>query len=157
MFFATSAAPTLRASNGDTCLYNVPTVMRSSSASIGQLTAPGMWSSANSAGVRTSIVSSSSPSCDRFAVLESSMEKGVDVAEVPELQEIKLTRLSHGGGCGCKIAPALLQQILGEAKGKLPYANLLVGTETSDDAAVYRLNDQQAIIATTDFFMQIGR
>ncbi len=71
------------------------------------------------------------------------------------MTEVKLTRLSHGGGCGCKIAPALLQQILGEAKEKLPYANLLVGTETSDDAAVYRLNDRQAIIATTDFFMPI--
>ncbi|OGT16989.1 MAG: selenide, water dikinase SelD [Gallionellales bacterium RIFOXYB12_FULL_54_9] len=69
--------------------------------------------------------------------------------------EIKLTRLSHGGGCGCKIAPALLQQILGEAREKLPYPDLLVGTETSDDAAVYRLNDTQAIIATTDFFMPI--
>ena len=66
-----------------------------------------------------------------------------------------LTQLSHGGGCGCKIAPALLQSILGAARGKLPFANLLVGTETSDDAAVYRLNDQQAIIATTDFFMPI--
>lgn len=71
------------------------------------------------------------------------------------MSEVKLTQLSHGGGCGCKIAPAMLQKILGEAKEKLPYANLLVGTETSDDAAVYRLNDQQAIIATTDFFMPI--
>jgi selenide, water dikinase len=71
------------------------------------------------------------------------------------MTEVKLTQLSHGGGCGCKIAPALLQEILGAAKEKLPYANLLVGTETSDDAAVYRLNDQQAIIATTDFFMPI--
>lgn len=71
------------------------------------------------------------------------------------MSEIKLTSLSHGGGCGCKIAPALLQKILGDAQDKLPYANLLVGTETSDDAAVYRLNDQQAIIATTDFFMPI--
>ncbi len=71
------------------------------------------------------------------------------------MSEVKLTQLSHGGGCGCKIAPALLQQILGEAQEKLPYANLLVGTETSDDAAVYRLNDQQAVIATTDFFMPI--
>ncbi|MBI2286144.1 MAG: selenide, water dikinase SelD [Nitrosomonadales bacterium] len=71
------------------------------------------------------------------------------------MPEVKLTQLSHGGGCGCKIAPALLQQILGEAKEKLPFANLLVGTETSDDAAVYRLNDQQAVIATTDFFMPI--
>lgn len=71
------------------------------------------------------------------------------------MSEVKLTQLSHGGGCGCKIAPSLLQQILGEAKEKLPFANLLVGTETSDDAAVYRLNDQQAVIATTDFFMPI--
>lgn len=71
------------------------------------------------------------------------------------MSEMKLTRLSHGGGCGCKIAPALLQKILGEAQTSLPFPNLLVGTETSDDAAVYRLNDQQAIIATTDFFMPI--
>ena len=71
------------------------------------------------------------------------------------MSEIKLTQLSHGGGCGCKIAPAMLQQILGVAKQKLPFADLLVGTETSDDAAVYRINDQQAVIATTDFFMPI--
>jgi selenide,water dikinase len=71
------------------------------------------------------------------------------------VSEVKLTQLSHGGGCGCKIAPSLLQEILGKAKDKLPFANLLVGTETSDDAAVYRLNDQQAVIATTDFFMPI--
>jgi len=71
------------------------------------------------------------------------------------MEQIKLTRLSHGGGCGCKISPALLQQILGEAQKKLPFPNLLVGTESSDDAAVYRLNDEQAIIATTDFFMPI--
>jgi len=77
------------------------------------------------------------------------------VSEAQVMPEIKLTQLSHGGGCGCKIAPALLQEILGKAKDKLPFANLLVGTETSDDAAVYRLNDQQAIIATTDFFMPI--
>lgn len=71
------------------------------------------------------------------------------------MPEVKLTQLSHGGGCGCKIAPALLQEILGEAKAKMPFPNLLVGTETSDDAAVYRLNDSQAVIATTDFFMPI--
>ena len=69
---------------------------------------------------------------------------------------IKLTTLSHGGGCGCKIAPAVLSEILATlpAAGGL-YPDLLVGTETSDDAAVYRLNDQQAIVATTDFFMPI--
>jgi len=71
------------------------------------------------------------------------------------MSEIKLTQLSHGGGCGCKIAPSLLREIMGKASEKLPFANLLVGTETSDDAAVYRLNDQQALIATTDFFMPI--
>ncbi|MFA5370987.1 MAG: selenide, water dikinase SelD [Sideroxydans sp.] len=71
------------------------------------------------------------------------------------MTEVKLTGLSHGGGCGCKIAPALLREILGEAKQKLPFPDLLVGTETSDDAAAYRLNDEQAIIATTDFFMPI--
>ena len=71
------------------------------------------------------------------------------------MSEVKLTRLSHGGGCGCKISPALLHEILGEAQKKLPFPDLLVGTESSDDAAVYRLNDEQAIIATTDFFMPI--
>ncbi len=71
------------------------------------------------------------------------------------MSEVKLTQLSHGGGCGCKIAPALLQQILGDVKDKLPFPDLLVGTETCDDAAVYRLNDTQAVIATTDFFMPI--
>ena len=67
----------------------------------------------------------------------------------------RLTSLSHGGGCGCKIAPAVLAELL---QGSLPnrrYADLLVGTETSDDAAVFRLNDDQAVVATTDFFMPI--
>ncbi len=71
------------------------------------------------------------------------------------MSEIKLTQLSHGGGCGCKIAPSVLQSILGDVKEKLPFPDLLVGAETSDDAAVYRLNDDQAIVATTDFFMPI--
>jgi selenide, water dikinase len=67
----------------------------------------------------------------------------------------RLTSLSHGGGCGCKIAPGVLAEWL---KGSLPnrrFVDLIVGTETSDDAAVYRLNDAQAIVATTDFFMPI--
>jgi selenide, water dikinase len=71
------------------------------------------------------------------------------------MAEIKLTQLSHGGGCGCKIAPAVLESILSTAREKMVFPQLLVGTETSDDAAVYRLNDQQAIVATTDFFMPI--
>ena len=73
---------------------------------------------------------------------------------MPE-QTVRLTQLSHGGGCGCKIAPAVLQKILaGTAPGIVP-PQLLVGTETSDDAAVYQINPQQAIVATTDFFMPI--
>lgn len=68
---------------------------------------------------------------------------------------IRLTQYSHGGGCGCKIAPALLNQVLAEMPATMPYQDLLVGTESSDDAAVYRINDSQAIVATTDFFMPI--
>ena len=75
----------------------------------------------------------------------------------PEKNAVRLTEFSHGGGCGCKIAPAVLRQILGTAGSSglpIPKA-LLVGVETSDDAAVYALNDRQAIVATTDFFMPI--
>lgn len=68
---------------------------------------------------------------------------------------IKLTEFSHGGGCGCKIAPALLSEILANMPGRLIHPDLMVGTETGDDAAVYRLNENQAIVATTDFFMPI--
>ncbi|MBP6337493.1 MAG: selenide, water dikinase SelD [Vitreoscilla sp.] len=69
--------------------------------------------------------------------------------------EPRLTSLSHGGGCGCKIAPGVLSEILkGTAALPIP-PQLLVGIATSDDAAVYQLNDEQAIIATTDFFMPI--
>jgi selenide, water dikinase len=67
----------------------------------------------------------------------------------------RLTSLSHGGGCGCKIAPGVLADLLSRSPSAAAYSQLLVGTETSDDAAVYRLNDQQAVIATTDFFMPI--
>ncbi len=75
------------------------------------------------------------------------------------LHEPRLTSLSHGGGCGCKIAPTVLQEILKNSQGLGPLfpipKELLVGIETSDDAAVYELNAQQAVIATTDFFMPI--
>ena len=66
---------------------------------------------------------------------------------------VRLTSLAHGGGCGCKIAPSVLQEMLARVPAAGAYADLLVGTETSDDAAVWRLNDEQALIATTDFFM----
>jgi len=69
--------------------------------------------------------------------------------------QVKLTQFSHGGGCGCKIAPGVLEQILAKsAPGLIPKA-LLVGIETADDAAVYQINEHQAIVATTDFFMPI--
>lgn len=69
--------------------------------------------------------------------------------------EPRLTSLSHGGGCGCKIAPGVLSDILKNVSAMPLPRELLVGIETSDDAAVYQLNDEQALIATTDFFMPI--
>ena len=68
---------------------------------------------------------------------------------------MRLTSLSHGGGCGCKIAPGVLAEILKNSTGFPAPKELLVGIETADDAAVYKLNDEQALIATTDFFMPI--
>lgn len=70
-------------------------------------------------------------------------------------EPIRLTSFSHGGGCGCKIAPGVLSSILRSSHGTPIPPELLVGIETSDDAAVYKLNDEQALIATTDFFMPI--
>ncbi|MCV2369465.1 selenide, water dikinase SelD [Roseateles oligotrophus] len=69
--------------------------------------------------------------------------------------EPRLTSLSHGGGCGCKIAPGVLSEILKGTTGFPVPPELMVGIETADDAAVYKLNDEQALIATTDFFMPI--
>jgi selenide,water dikinase len=75
--------------------------------------------------------------------------------KLPPAAEPRLTSLSHGGGCGCKIAPGVLSEILkGTAAMPIP-KELMVGIETADDAAVYKLNDEQALIATTDFFMPI--
>ncbi len=73
----------------------------------------------------------------------------------PAATEPRLTSLSHGGGCGCKIAPGVLSEILKGTTGMPIPPQLLVGIETADDAAVYQLNDEQALIATTDFFMPI--
>lgn len=67
----------------------------------------------------------------------------------------RLTSLSHGGGCGCKIAPGVLSEILRSTTAMPLPPELLVGIETADDAAVYKLNDSQALVATTDFFMPI--
>ncbi|MDO8318530.1 MAG: selenide, water dikinase SelD [Rhodoferax sp.] len=73
----------------------------------------------------------------------------------PARTEPRLTSLSHGGGCGCKIAPGVLSSILKGTTAMPMPKELLVGIETADDAAVYQLNDTQALIATTDFFMPI--
>src|ERR1051326_6431157 len=72
-----------------------------------------------------------------------------------EAPSIRLTDFAHGGGCGCKLSPAVLTELLSQIPLAKAYPNLLVGTESSDDAAVYRLNDEQAIVATTDFFLPI--
>ncbi|WP_407051500.1 selenide, water dikinase SelD [Methyloraptor flagellatus] len=69
--------------------------------------------------------------------------------------EFRLTSLAHGGGCGCKLAPGVLQALLADQPKAAPFASLLVGTETSDDAAVWQIDDQTCVIATTDFFMPV--
>jgi selenide,water dikinase len=68
---------------------------------------------------------------------------------------IRLTSLAHGGGCGCKLSPSVLTSIMAQMPVAATFANLLVGTETSDDAAVWRLNGTQALVATTDFFTPV--
>jgi selenide, water dikinase len=67
----------------------------------------------------------------------------------------RLTSLAHGGGCGCKLAPSVLQQLLSDQPAAAPFARLLVGTETGDDAAVWQIDENTCVIATTDFFMPI--
>lgn len=68
---------------------------------------------------------------------------------------VRLTSLAHGGGCGCKLSPAVLRQILATMPSAAAFPNLMVAAETSDDAAVWRLNDSQALVATTDFFTPV--
>ncbi|MEL6841720.1 MAG: selenide, water dikinase SelD, partial [Bacteroidota bacterium] len=72
-----------------------------------------------------------------------------------QTDQIRLTQYSHGAGCGCKISPQLLSTILQSSQHILPNADLLVGNDTRDDAAVYDLGDGTAVISTTDFFMPI--
>ena len=69
--------------------------------------------------------------------------------------QVRLTEYAHGGGCGCKIAPGLLSQLLAGSSTRLPFPDLLVGYDHADDAAVYRINESQALVATTDFFMPV--
>ena len=76
-------------------------------------------------------------------------------SESESTEPVRLTQFSHGGGCGCKIAPGVLEQMLARTAPGLAPKQLLVGIETSDDAAVYQINSEQALVATTDFFMPI--
>jgi selenide, water dikinase len=71
------------------------------------------------------------------------------------MTDIKLTQYSHGAGCGCKIAPAVLDSILHSQLPKAQFPSLLVGNESKDDAAVFDLGDGTCIVSTTDFFMPI--
>ena len=87
---------------------------------------------------------------DRTSRMTHTMNTTHDTTNAP-----RLTSLSHGGGCGCKIAPGVLAELLKRTTPMAAFPNLLVGNDTADDAAVYRLNDEQAIVATTDFFMPI--
>src|SRR5512140_750539 len=73
----------------------------------------------------------------------------------PDLAPLRLTQFSHGGGCGCKIAPKVLAEIVAKTGPSVLPKELLVGIETADDAAVNQINERQAIVATTDFFMPI--
>jgi len=71
------------------------------------------------------------------------------------MTSVRLTDLAHGGGCGCKLAPSVLQELLANKPATMPYAHLLVGTENSDDAAVWQVDESTCVIATTDFFMPV--
>lgn len=74
----------------------------------------------------------------------------IEIADAPA---VRLTSLAHGGGCGCKLAPSVLQQLLADQVEANSFRQLLVGTETGDDAAVWQLDEDTCVIATTDFFM----
>ena len=71
------------------------------------------------------------------------------------MDAIRLTTLAHGGGCGCKIAPNLLEEILSSLPAQISDPAMLVGLETKDDAIVYRIDEDKAVVATTDFFMPV--
>jgi len=72
-----------------------------------------------------------------------------------DAQPFRLTSLAHGGGCGCKLAPAVLRDLISGLSTAGAFPDLLVGTETGDDAAAYRIDDETSVIATTDFFMPV--
>lgn len=66
--------------------------------------------------------------------------------------QARLSSMAHGGGCGCKLSPAVLSELLAHMPKAQPFDDLLVGAETADDAAVWRIDDKTCLISTTDFF-----
>src|SRR5207302_11218821 len=101
-----------------------------------------MWSSAYSAGERASMIESNCVNSDVEICTEGFMLKILNSMNAPE--KIRLTEFSHGGGCGCKIAPAVLTEILASTPIRGSPKELLVGTETDAEAAAHRLNDRHA-------------
>jgi selenide, water dikinase len=81
--------------------------------------------------------------------------RAIETFEGSLMTSVRLTDLAHGGGCGCKLAPSVLQQLLANKPAMAPFAGLLVGTECSDDAAVWQVDERTCVIATTDFFMPV--
>ncbi len=71
------------------------------------------------------------------------------------MSSIRLTEYSHGAGCGCKLSPEVLKQLVTAVPDHQRFADLLVGNQSADDAAVVKINDTQAVVSTTDFFMPI--
>lgn len=86
------------------------------------------------------------------AVSPGGLSLGIPSTPTEPRKEVRLTEISHGGGCGCKIDPASLNQILAKVPRSLQLKELLVGIENSDDAAVYQINEEQALVFTNDFF-----
>ncbi len=92
---------------------------------------------------------------DNFDLEQTLRTHPANMMDTKTATDLRLTSFSHGGGCGCKIAPGVLADILRNSSGFPVPKELMVGIETADDAAVYKLNNEQALIATTDFFMPI--
>jgi selenide,water dikinase len=88
----------------------------------------------------------------RWSAQIKTKEQPMNIPQV-DISKVRLTSLAHGGGCGCKLAPSVLQELLADQPVVAPFKQLLVGTETSDDAAVWQLDENTCVIATTDFFM----
>src|SRR5262245_35220434 len=85
---------------------------------------------------------------DEPASISTFVRRTLKQGSAMDAPNVRLSSLSHGGGCGCKLAPSVLQQLLADQPAAQPYRQLLVGTETGDDAAVWQLDDDTCIIAT---------